>query len=446
MPNGEPTLKIAMLAAGAGGMYCGSCMRDNTLAAALIRGGHAVTLVPLYTPLRTDERDVSIARVFYGGVNVYLQHASRVFRRTPRWIDWLFDRRWLLRLAGRRAGSTDPRQLGPLTLAVLAGEHGPTRKELDRLVEFLAEHVQPDVVALPNAMFLGAAATLKRRLNVPVVCELSGEDLFLDQLPDSFRDRAYGVIRDCAADVARFTAASRYYADRMQPALGVPADRIDVVYPGVSVAYFPQTPPRPADRRPTVGYLARICPAKGVDQLLAALAALRRRPGCESAEVRTAGWLGPGDEKWYRLAVDQFVARRGLGDAHVHLGEVDRAGKIALLHSIDLFSVPAPFPEPKGIYLLEALACGVPVVQPARGSFPELVEATGGGLLVPPDDPDALADGLAQLLTDPDRRAALGRAGRAAILAHFTDAHMADAMLAVFRRAGADRRAARGAQ
>ncbi|MDD4891854.1 MAG: glycosyltransferase family 4 protein [Phycisphaerae bacterium] len=426
-------MNIAILAAGAGGMYCGSCMRDNTLAAALIRAGHRVSLIPLYTPLRTDERDVSISRVFYGGVNVYLQHASGFFRRTPRWIDWLFDRRWLLRLAGRRAGSTDPRSLGPLTISVLDGEDGSMRKELARLLRYLADDVQPDVVLLPNAMFVGVAGALKRRLGVPIVCELAGEDIFLDQLPDRHRSRAYAIIRDAAANVARFTAASRYYADHFAPRIGVAADRVDVVYPGLRMDDFPAAPPPPADRRPTVGYLARVCAAKGLDHLLAAFALLRARPGFESAELRTAGWLGPGDEPWYRDA----VRAAALGDSHVHLGEVDRAGKIALLHGIDVFSVPARFPEPKGIYVLEALACGVPVVQPASGSFPELIAATGGGLLVPPGDAPALADALADLLRDRARRESLGAAGRASVAARFTDAQMAGNMLKVFRKAGA---------
>ncbi len=93
-------MNISILAAGAGGMYCGSCMRDNALATALKRQGHQITLIPLFTPLRTEPQDVSIGQVFYGGVNVYLQHATRLFRRTPRVLDWVFDRPWLLNAAG----------------------------------------------------------------------------------------------------------------------------------------------------------------------------------------------------------------------------------------------------------------------------------------------------------------------------------------------------------
>jgi glycosyltransferase involved in cell wall biosynthesis len=302
-------------------------------------------------------------------------------------------------------------------------------------MRFLADTVQPDVVTLPNAMFIGAARPIRRTLGVPVVCELSGEDLFLDQLPDRFRRQAYDIIADSAADVARFTASSRYFADKMITEMRLPADRVEVVYPGVSVNDLPPAPLRPPDRKPTVGFLARICPAKGLDHLLRAMAELRRRPGCESAQLRTAGYLGPGDQAWFDKVLDELVRKAGLAESHTHLGEVDRQGKISLLHSIDLFSVPARFPEPKGIYLLESLACGVPVVQTARGSFPELIAATGGGVLVPPDDPAAMADALADLLRDEPRRAELSRAGRAAVLDRFTDTRMAENMLAVYRSA-----------
>src|SRR5918993_994439 len=138
---------------GAGGMYCGSCLRDNALAGALIRAGHRVTLVPMYTPLRTEDGSVAIANVYYGGVNVYLQHVSKIFRYTPRPLHWLLDRPGLLKLAGRLGTSTSPAQLGPLTLSVLAGEAGPAVQELRRLVDFLKADVRPQIVSLPNLMF-----------------------------------------------------------------------------------------------------------------------------------------------------------------------------------------------------------------------------------------------------------------------------------------------------
>ena len=465
-------MNISILAAGAGGMYCGSCMRDNALATALKRQGHAVTLVPLYSPLRTDAAAESIPDVYYGGINVYLQHATRLFRHTPRMLDAIFDRPWLLNAAGSLGAQTDPKKLGSFTLDVIRGEDGAATKELNRLVEFLRTDVKPQVVSLPNLMFIGMARTFCQALGVPVVCELTGEDLFLDAMEDADRERIRAVIRSRVPDVTRFVATSDYYAGAMATYLGVERDRIDVVYTGLASEYLaskspsPGTPgegrgeglppdaanslgesvaanPHPALSRrtgrgkteaPTIGYLARICSEKGLSRLIDAYILLRKMPGMENVRLKVAGYLGPKDEKWF-AALRRRIDESGIADGVEYVGEVDRDGKLAMLDSISVFSVPTAYPEAKGIYVLEAMARGVPVVQPAHGSFPELIRATGGGVLVPPGNAKALADALAELIRDPARRAELGRAGRAAVESTFTDERMAANMLKVYEAA-----------
>ena len=432
-------MNISILAAGAGGMYCGSCMRDNSLAAALKRQGHQVTLIPLYTPLRTDSPGASIPEVYYGGVNVYLQHATRVFRHTPRALDWIFDRPWLLNAAGNMGAQTPPEKLVSLTTDVLRGEEGHASKELNRLVEFLRAEVKPQLVSLPNLMFVGMARTFRRELDVPVVCELTGEDIFLDAMTEHDRDEVRRVIRGRASDVTRFVATNHYYAGRMADYLQVPRDSIEVVYTGISADYLAAAPQRDhGSRPPTIGYLARICSEKGLSRLIDAFILLRQMPGMESARLKIAGYLGSRDEKWFS-ELKRRTDEAGLADAVEYLGEVDRSGKLALLDSIDVFSVPTAYPESKGIYVLEALARGVPVVQPAHGSFPELIDLTGGGILVPPGDAQALASALAGLLRDPDRCREFGAKGRAAVESAFTDDRMAINMLGVFERAMEDK-------
>jgi len=435
-------LKISILAAGAGGMYCGSCMRDNALASALRRAGHEVTLIPLFSPLRTDAADdASLPDVYYGGVNVYLQHATRLFRHTPRVLDSIFDRPWLLNAASRMGAQTPPEKLASLTLDVLEGEDGNATKELDRLVEFLRTTVRPQVVSLPNLMFVGMARTFARELGVPVVCELTGEDIFLDAMDEADRRHVRRIIRERAADVTRFVATSEYYAGQMAEYLGVPRSRIDVVYTGLSAEYLTQSAAAPArvqaSRPPTVGYLARICSEKGVSRVIDAFLALRGLPGMSDARLKIAGYLGSRDERWF-AGQRQRVTDAGLDGAVEYTGEVDRDGKLALLNSIDVFTVPTAYPEAKGIYVLEALSCGVPVVQPAHGSFPELIRMTGGGVLVPPGDAAALAAALADLLRHPARRAELGQRGRAAVQSIFTDDRMAANMVSVYEEAMSD--------
>ncbi|HWE02958.1 MAG TPA: glycosyltransferase family 4 protein [Tepidisphaeraceae bacterium] len=404
-------------------------MRDNALASSLRRMGHAVTLIPLYTPLRSEQADASDTEIFYGGVNVYLQHATRLFRHTPRVLDWIFDRPWLLNVAGKLGAQTAPEKLAGLTLSIIEGEEGAASKELDRLVEFMREHVKPQVISLPNLMFVGMARVFRQELGAPVVCEMTGEDIFLDAMAEPDRSHIQKVIRSRVGDVSRFVATTDYYAGRMAEYLDIPRGEIDVVYTGISNDYF--TPIARRNGPPTIGYLARICPEKGLDRLIDALKILREMPGMGDARVLAAGFLGAKDHKWFN-ALQKRISASGLERSFEYLGEVDRAAKQRMLDSIDVFSVPTAYPEAKGIYILEALARGVPVVQPGHGSFPELVEHTGGGIIVPPGDPQALASALADLLRDSPRRRHLGDNGRAAVESTFTEERMAANMLKVF--------------
>ncbi len=132
-------VKILFITAGAAGMYCGSCLRDNALAAELKSRGHDVLLVPLYTPTLTDEPNVSEERVFFGGVSVYLQQKARFFRWAPRIVDKLLDAPWLIKAASSGSISTDPRSLGELTISMLKGEDGFQRKEFEKMLEWLGD-------------------------------------------------------------------------------------------------------------------------------------------------------------------------------------------------------------------------------------------------------------------------------------------------------------------
>lgn len=427
-------MNIAILAAGAGDMICGSCLRDSATASALLRLGHKVSLVPLYTPLRTDGEDVSLSDVFYGGVNVYLQHASALFRHTPRMVDWIFDRPGLLRVAGNLGAQSTPNSVAELTASIIEGNDGSTRKELNRLIDFLKREVQPQIVSLPNLMFIGAAAPIREALHVPVVCELTGEDIFLDAMAEPHRTRIRDMIRHRAGDVTRFISATGYYATLMAGYLGIARDKIEVVPTGLSPEFFAPVAPRdPSTSRPgVVGYLARICPEKGLDRLVEAMLLLRQKPGFENTRLIAAGYLGARDKKWFE-ALQQRITATSLRDAFTFLGEVDRAAKIKMLDSIDLLSVPTAYPEAKGIYIHEALARGVPVVQPAHGSFPELIKKSGGGVLVPPGDPAALAEAIAGLLSDSTRRSELSKAGRAWAQASLTEDLMAARMLELYQ-------------
>lgn len=414
-------MRVVYLTAGAAGMYCGSCMRDNALIAALRAKGRDALLVPLYTPIRTDEPDVSECRVLYGGINVFLQQACALFRYVPHWLDRWLDSPALLRRALRRASTAAPAMLGAMTVSTLEGERGRQRKELRRLVRWL-RGARPDVVNLPNAMFVGTAGAIREALGVPVVCTLTGEDIFLDRLPAPYREEAIGLIRRGARDVDAFVAVSRYYASYASDRFAIPAERLHVIPLGVRVGESSERVEPPAEPF-TIGYLARICPEKGLHVLSEAFLLLRRagRP----CRLLAAGYLDEA-ERPYLDGVRARLGSEGRDSAFEYVGELDGPAKRQFLRSLHVLSVPTTYREAKGLYVLEALAQGVPVVQPNHGAFPEMIESTGGGLLVEADDPSALADAIGDLMDDPAQRRQLACRGRAAVLKSFTDDMMAE--------------------
>jgi glycosyltransferase involved in cell wall biosynthesis len=426
-------MRIAFITAGAAGMYCGSCMRDNTLVAALRRLGHDALLIPTYTPIRTDEPDLSQRRVFFGGINVYLQQKSWLFRHTPWLLDRLLDIPRLLRWVSRFAVRTKYSDLGELTVSMLRGRDGKQRKEVAKLTDWLAAEVKPEVVLLTNALLGGIVPSIKRRLGVPVLVTLQGDDIFLDALPESYRRQCVELIRKNSTAVDGFICTSRYYADYMSGYLGLPREKMHVVYPGINLHGHGGPRPLSTTHPLVIGYFARICPEKGFHNVVDAFIELRKTTGAPPCRLRASGWLGENHRPFFEQQVAKLKTA-GLADDFQHVESPTHADKVRFLRSIDLLAVPTTYREPKGLYVLEAWANGVPVVKPRHGAFPELIEATGGGLLVPPDDPAALAAGVRQMLEDHELRDRAGRAGEAAVRERFTADVMARESVAVLEQ------------
>jgi len=425
-------MRIAYLAAGAAGMYCGSCLHDNALAAALLRAGHDVALVPLYTPLRTNGEGVAVDRVFYGAINVYLEQRSALFRHTPWLVDRMLAAPGLIAWATRHSGSVDARELGELTVSVLRGAEGRQKKELDGLVSWLAREMRPEVVHLPNALLAGLAGPIRRQLGVPVLCTLQGEDLFIEDLEEPHYATVRRLLVEACRDVDAFVVHSEFYAQAMAEYLAVPRERIHVVRLGLERDATAGDGPGPAARPFVVGYLARVAPEKGLHLLAGAFHELARQSASGDVRLRIAGYLSERDRAYKEGILAQLEAW-GLSDAVEDLGEVDRAGKVAFLRSLHVLCVPTTYREPKGLFALEALAQGVPVVLPRHGAFPELIEATGGGMLVEPDDTASIAAALRGLMDDPERRAALGRSGREVVRRDYRDDRTATSLLSLYQ-------------
>jgi glycosyltransferase involved in cell wall biosynthesis len=269
------------------------------------------------------------------------------------------------------------------------------------------------------------------------VCTLSGEDQFLEGLPSLYRKEAKALIASHAPAVSRFVATSDYYADFMAGYLELPRGQIATAPIGIRFEGFEAALHAGDAERPfTIGYLARIAPEKGLHLLASAYIRLRRELGLPKSRLEAAGYLAP-EHRTYLDGITKALAAVGLdGEFRCH-ETIDRPRKIAFLQGLDVLSVPSPYAEPKGLYLLEALATGVPVVEPRHGAFPELLEKTGGGLLFAPGEVPALADRLLELHKDPARRKDLGRLGSEGARRHYSAARMAERTLEICAEAQA---------
>jgi len=434
----QHSLKIVSLTPGAGGMLCGSCLNDNMLAAAMQRLGHEVVLVPLYTPITTDEENMSSAPLFYGGLNISLQQKFSLFRHVPRFLDRFLDYPRLVSSFAALPTSTDTQNLAALTLSMVRGERGYQRKEVRRLVDWMLHEPRPDVIHFSNLLIAGSVREVKKAFSSPIVVTLQGDDVFLDTLPEPARSEIVGEMQKLAKVVDRFIVHSRFYAEKMADYFNISPARFSQVPLGIDASAYLHsgTQERDKERRlpgTRIGYLARICPAKGLHLLVDAFLELKQQGSFEDLKLWVAGDLSRADRP-YLQAQEQRIKKAGCLSDFYFAGRLSRQEKIDFLRHLDLFSVPSPYQEPKGRYVLEALASSVPVVQPAHGAFPELLERTGGGKLFPPGDSIALAAVLSDLLTNHEARMQLAREGPEGVTASACAEHSAQATIDIYHQ------------
>ncbi len=407
------------LTAGAAGMYCGSCLHDNAIAKALIAAGHDTLLVPTYTPIQTDEASVASNQLFYGGLNVYLQQVFPLARYLPTWADRFLSSPRLVGWIASRAMGTTADKLGGLTVSMLRGTDGNQRKEVKHLVNWLEKDIQPEVIVFSNLLIGGAIGEIRKRLkNTSVVVVLQGDDAFFDQLTEPYATQSMKLLQDLAQQVDLFIVHSRAYGQRMQERLHLRPDQWKVIPLSLDTKDFidlSRQPQEPAT--PKIGYLARLAPEKGLHVLADAFCELAKRHPTVRLEI--AGWLGKQHQTYWDKIQSQF-AQHNLTERVHYWGSVNREDKLRFLSSIDVLSVPATHFEPKGLFVLEALAAGVPVILPDHAAFPELIERLGGGWLFKAEDSHALAEALGNMLGDLVQARVMGSIAREKVLA---DAH-----------------------
>jgi glycosyltransferase involved in cell wall biosynthesis len=432
-------MKIVQITPGSGdNFYCENCLRDQVLLRTLHAQGHEIRLIPLYLPIKVDSPNVSMdAPIFYGGVNVYLQQKMGLFRKTPRWVDNIFDNRALLSRVSRKAGMTNSRELGETTLSMLRGEDGHQVKELDRLVEWLSRDMnKPDVIILSNVLLGGLAAALRKRLQVPVVCLLQDEEAFIDGLGEPYSKEAWDLLRKCCQDMDAHMAVSRSYADRIAPKLDLDENRLHIVYVGLDMDEY-QPADSPPDQ-PTIGFLSRMCPERGLDTLVDAFILLKQNPKLRTCQMQISGGKSQADESFLRV-IRRRLETAGFAEDVAFMPEFLGEARRQWLRELTVMCVPEKEEVAYGLFAMEAQAAGVPIVVPKIGIFPELIELTGGGVLVELNSPRFFSAVLSPLLLDPGSAHELGQQGRRGMKEHFdvhkTTANLIDLLNEIIRRA-----------
>ena len=400
-------LHVAIITSGGAGMFCGACMHDNTWTKAMMLQGAEATLIPTYTPIRVDEQNMTGSQVFLGGINVYLNFRSRLWRRLPRFMKHWLDTPWIINLATKFGVSNDAHELGALTVTLLEGDQGAEGTEIEELARFLGETLKPDVICLSNALLSGIIKNIRNHFQGPLFCMLQGDDVFLEELGEPYRSRSMELIRSNVKQLDGVLVHSDYYREFMSEYLDVPLDHIHKMLLGINLEGHDGTPEESPDEPFTIGFFARICKEKGLHNVVEAFRIFHERH--PDSRLLVGGFLGKENEAYFRETTAPLAA---LKDAYRYWGSpASLTDKVAFYKSLSVLSVPTDYREPKGLFVLEAMANGVPVVQPDHGAFPELIEQTAGGLLVPPGDAQALAAAWERLYEDKEYRKQLAQQG-----------------------------------
>ena len=403
-------MNIIQIIPGSGGsFYCGNCLRDSKYFNALRAEGHKVTKIPMYLPLFADEHDISEVPIFYGAISTYLKQLYPFFRKAPAWFDRLLNSKPMMKMAASMAGSTNAKGLEDMTVSMLLGEEGEQKAELDHMVNWIAEHCQPDIIHISNALLLGLARRLKEKIGVPVLCTLQDEDVWIDPMKPQFQKRIWGLMHERAKDVDMLVSVSDFFAGVMKERMKLKDEQLKTIHLGVDVEDYQYISTREKKER-NVGYISRMCHKDGFDIVVDAFIELKKKPGFDDVKLIATGG-STGDDAKFNKEQKQKLKDAGLLDSFEILPDFEGNEVNDFFKRVSMVSVPVRIGEAFGMYLLEAMASGVPVVQPALGAFPEIIEISGGGVNYMPNTPEKLSETWADLLNDPDKLEELSKKG-----------------------------------
>ncbi len=409
-------MRIIHIIPGSGGsFYCGNCLRDSKYVVALRKMGHEVVKVPMYLPLFSHD-DLQEIPVFYGAISIYLKQLYPIFEKAPAWFDNLLNSKPMLKFAAGMAGSTSAKGLSEMTISMLKGEHGRQHEELDRMIDWIKEHYPADIVHLSNALLSGLAPRIKERLGVKVYCSLQDEDVWIDVMKPEFRQEAWDLMHENAKSIDRFIGVSQYFSELMKERISLTDEQIKTIYLGIDPTDYEYIPISEKPRN--IGFISRMCAENGLDILVEAFISLKDRPGFQDVKLILTGG-STGEDKHYIGKLKKRISDCGLNDEVEFQANFEEEGRKEFFRKVSVLSVPVRIGEAFGLYLLESMASGVPVVQPALGAFPEIIRKSGGGETYEPNQPEILAESLAKLLPDTERLSELSKAGHDGVHRYF---------------------------
>jgi len=426
-------VKIVNIVPGFGGtFYCGNCLRDSGFVKSLKAAGHDAVTLPVYLPLTAKDcpTDNEIP-VFYGAVNIYLKQNFKLFRNMPAWLERFFNSAPLLKYAAKKAGSTRANGLEDMTISMLLGRDGNQKDELQQLIDYLKHHEKPDVVHLSNALLLGMAAQIREELGIPVVSSLQDEDVWIDPMDEINREKLWALMAEKAKDVDAFVAVSSYFGELMKQKMNIPDEKLHIVHIGVEPGNYKVNVP--AFSPPVIGYLSRLNHENGFEIVVEAFIKLKSDVRFKDARLRLSGGM-TGDDKPF---VNKQIKKLKKNNLVKDVAFVDDFYGDALddfFAGLTVLTVPVVKGEAFGLYQLEAMASGIPVVQPALGAFPEVAGISGGGAIFSPNTPEALAAKLAEVLSQPEKLKQMSISGRKAIEEKFNNKVLTESMVKIYEK------------
>lgn len=427
-------MKIVYLITGSGGsFYCTNCYRDMLYFRAINKvPGMTASAIPLYLPPDKKNTETGFDKhVFFGAISMFLREKVGIFRNMPAFLEKFFDLGPFLKLAARQAGTTSPEGYEDLTLNMIEGDNAFRKKEVNRLVKYLSKNGEPDIIHLSNALILGLARQIKNRMQVKVVCSLLNEDDWIEDMSEPWRGRAWELIAREAVYVDQFITPSNYYKQLFISKTGIKGDNIHVV----PLGFDPEqsSVEKNTNHPPAIGYFCRVSHNNGFDKIIDAFIDLKTRNIVPGLTLNVCGGYTGIDKAFISQQIKK-IREHGYQKSIKIYPEFQGNKKLEFFNNVDVISVPVRKYDGYGLYILEANSSGIPVVQPATGAFPEIIEKTGGGITYWPDTIEELSSSLLKLLTDRELAFKLGETGKSRVRAELSLEKMSAGLFEVYNK------------